>query len=456
MNGKHRTLLTWLGKSLRPVAMMASGRADGDLLGQDLRLRIGQRQDQRFRRHQAQPLRLQHAWRREPQEDIGIPEHVAQRVRVRIACVARHVGQHARAIAANHAVDVGQRHVLRPQSHRHQQIDAGQRRRARTRRHQPHIDQRLALQHQPVAHRRGDRDRRAMLVVVEHRDAHAPAQLRLDGEAFGRLDVLQIDRTEGRLQGRHHIAEARRVLGIDLDVEHVDASELLEQDGLALHHRLAGERADIAQAQHGRAVGDHRRPGCRGPCSHRRRADRRRWPRRPPRHRENRRATDRAAWPSAWSARSRAFPVAAADGNRAPPCGSRRPSATHPQSIDNQDERADTGLQRMPAPRRAKEEAVPSGAEGGNVQEAQTRLAPAVHNVAGSAPNPSSTSVHGSSQLVPTSALGARGVVAEAGHNPSRPVAPQLHIPCRRCCHRSVELTNGNKLAYRCASFGGS
>ena len=49
-----------------------------------------------------------------------------------------------------------------------------------------------------------------------------------------------------------------RVVGVDLDVEHVDAGELLEQDGLALHHRLAGQRADIAQAEHGGAVGDHR------------------------------------------------------------------------------------------------------------------------------------------------------------------------------------------------------
>ena len=41
-----------------------------------------------------------------------------------------------------------------------------------------------------------------------------------------------------------------------LDVEDVDAGELLEQDALALHHRLGGERADGAQAEHGRAVGD--------------------------------------------------------------------------------------------------------------------------------------------------------------------------------------------------------
>jgi hypothetical protein len=46
------------------------------------------------------------------------------------------------------------------------------------------------------------------------------------------------------------------VLG-DLEVEHVDAGELLEQHALAFHHRLAGQRADVAQAQHRGAVGDH-------------------------------------------------------------------------------------------------------------------------------------------------------------------------------------------------------
>ena len=42
----------------------------------------------------------------------------------------------------------------------------------------------------------------------------------------------------------------------ELDVEHVDAGELLEQARLAFHHRLAGERADVAEAEHGGAVGD--------------------------------------------------------------------------------------------------------------------------------------------------------------------------------------------------------
>ena len=43
-----------------------------------------------------------------------------------------------------------------------------------------------------------------------------------------------------------------------LDVEHVDAGELLEQHRLAFHDGLRGERADVAEAEHGGAVGDDR------------------------------------------------------------------------------------------------------------------------------------------------------------------------------------------------------
>ena len=45
---------------------------------------------------------------------------------------------------------------------------------------------------------------------------------------------------------------------VELDVEHVDAGELLEQHALAFHHRLAGERTDVAQSQDRRAIRDHR------------------------------------------------------------------------------------------------------------------------------------------------------------------------------------------------------
>ena len=46
------------------------------------------------------------------------------------------------------------------------------------------------------------------------------------------------------------------ILGADLEVEDVEVGELLEEIAFALHHRLAGERADVAEAEHGGAVGD--------------------------------------------------------------------------------------------------------------------------------------------------------------------------------------------------------
>ena len=96
-----------------------------------------------------------------------------------------------------------------------------------------------------------------MLVVVEDRDLHALAQRFLDLEAFGRLDVLEVDAAEGRLERRDDLDQLLGVALLDLDVDRVDAGELLEEDGLALHHRLARQRADGAEAEHGGAVRDH-------------------------------------------------------------------------------------------------------------------------------------------------------------------------------------------------------
>ena len=95
-----------------------------------------------------------------------------------------------------------------------------------------------------------------MLVVVEDRDVHQLAQALLDDEAFRRFDVLEVDAAEGGPEIAHGIDELVDVLGVDLEIDAVDVGKALEQDRLALHHRLAGERADVAQAEYGGAVGD--------------------------------------------------------------------------------------------------------------------------------------------------------------------------------------------------------
>ena len=48
------------------------------------------------------------------------------------------------------------------------------------------------------------------------------------------------------------------ILGVELDVDRIDVGEALEQHRLAFHHRLGGERAEIAEAEDRGAVGDDR------------------------------------------------------------------------------------------------------------------------------------------------------------------------------------------------------
>ena len=54
----------------------------------------------------------------------------------------------------------------------------------------------------------------------------------------------------------HAVDEGVDVLGVDQQVDGVDVGEALEQRALALHHRLGRQRAEIAEAEDGGAVGD--------------------------------------------------------------------------------------------------------------------------------------------------------------------------------------------------------
>ncbi len=78
----------------------------------------------------------------------------------------------------------------------------------------------------------------------------------LDLEAFRRLDILEIHAAKRRLQGRHNIDEPLRIGLANLDIEDIDASELLEEHPLALHNRLGRQRADIPQPEHRGAIAD--------------------------------------------------------------------------------------------------------------------------------------------------------------------------------------------------------
>ena len=147
-----------------------------------------------------------------------------------------------------------------------------------------HLLDALAREFERVHERCAGNDRGAVLVVVEHRDLHRPAQFFLDQKTFRRLDVFQVDAAEGRLEQLAGADDLLRILCGDLDIEHVDVREPLEQHRLAFHHRLAGQRPDIAQTEDSSSVGDYRRPGFLWRCTYTPEPDRARWRGTAPRH----------------------------------------------------------------------------------------------------------------------------------------------------------------------------
>ena len=102
----------------------------------------------------------------------------------------------------------------------------------------------------------GGDDGGAVLIVMEDRNVEQLAQLLLDDEAFGRLDVFQIDAAPALAQELDAIDEFVRIFGGDFEVDGIDVGEALEQHRLAFHHGLGGKRAAIAEPENGGAVGD--------------------------------------------------------------------------------------------------------------------------------------------------------------------------------------------------------
>ena len=111
---------------------------------------------------------------------------------------------------------------------------------------------------QRVKQRGGGDDGGAVLIVMEDRDIHQFPEALLDDEAFRRLDVFQVDAGETGAEMTDAVDEFVDVLGPHLEVDGVDIGETLEQDRLALHHRLGGQRAQVTEPENRRPVGYHR------------------------------------------------------------------------------------------------------------------------------------------------------------------------------------------------------
>jgi hypothetical protein len=144
------------------------------------------------------------------------------------------------------AGEIGEPDMLARHAQIDQQFDASERCGAGAAHHEFDLRNLLADDSQAIEKRgRGD-DSRAVLIIVKHRNFHALTQLALDDEALRRLDILEIDRAERRLQRGDDFHELVGIALLDFDVEHVDAGKFLEKYRFAFHDRLAGQWANRA------------------------------------------------------------------------------------------------------------------------------------------------------------------------------------------------------------------
>src|SRR5271167_4941832 len=107
----------------------------------------------------------------------------------------------------------------------------------------------LAHNLQRIEQRGSGDDGRAMLVVVKNRNVHRLPQGFFDVKTLRRLDVLQIDASEGKFQQLADFDDVVRIVTVDFDVEYIDIGKTLEEHSLTFHHRFARESADIAQSR---------------------------------------------------------------------------------------------------------------------------------------------------------------------------------------------------------------
>ena len=100
-------------------------------------------------------------------------------------------------------------------------------------------------------------NRRTVLVIMENRNIHQLAQLAFNDKAIGRFNVFQINAAKAGAHKFHRIDNFLRVFRVQFEVDTVNIGKTFEQNRLALHHRFGGQRAQIAQAQNGCAIGNH-------------------------------------------------------------------------------------------------------------------------------------------------------------------------------------------------------
>ncbi len=202
----------------------------------DLRIGIGHGEDDGVIGHRPDHVLRNDAADGEADQDVGALHGLGKRPLRRVHGEFFFVGRHIDVAAfVDDALAVGESHVSLAQPHLDVEPKAGHGRGARAGEDELHVLDIFPGHFQRVAQRRGGDDGGSMLVVVEDRDLHLFLQPCFDLEALRRGDVFEVDTAERRLHDLYGGDECLGVARIELEIEHVDVGEALEEDGLPFH-----------------------------------------------------------------------------------------------------------------------------------------------------------------------------------------------------------------------------
>ena len=87
-----------------------------------------------------------------------------------------------------------------------------------------------------------------MLIVVHDRDIHFFTKLCLNLEALRRLNIFQVDGSEGWLKRFYDLDKFIRIFFGNFDIKAIDAGIFLKKHGLAFHHRFRSVRTYVAKS----------------------------------------------------------------------------------------------------------------------------------------------------------------------------------------------------------------
>ena len=230
------------------------------LFGEDFRGRVGQGEDDGFVRHARDHVLGDQTTARKTQHDVSTLQSVRQVTGGTVLRKGRLVLVQFTRIQASlgdDALAVDQGDVVHAHTHSDVVVRTGDGRCPGADDDHGEVGEVLALEFGGVEQGRCGDDGRAVLVVVHDGNVGRFRNAAFDFKTLGGFDVLEVDATEGLRNVDDGVDEFLRVFGVHFDVKHINTGEGLEQQPLAFHDGFAGQSTDVAQAEHGSAVGNH-------------------------------------------------------------------------------------------------------------------------------------------------------------------------------------------------------